>query len=150
MKKTDLKNMLNGFENKEFINLIYDIVKNDGKAEQVLLDFCKKRSNTPKRNIKMENSIKRCWQYVNELIQLDITGDFGEDEEFELFHTLENIENLSANHYIPWNLKKSILDMSIEYIHKKDTYFDEVLIEFCENLCNTKEEKSYLYTNLTN
>lgn len=151
MNKTVLNNLLENYDRDDFINLIYNLIKDNKETEKILLDFCKKHSMSSKQNIIIEKKIRLHWDEAYDIIEEDtLYGGCHYDDEFAVYDEIEEIEKLLKNNKVSWDLRKSILDSALEKIHIDNSTFIDMLLDFCENLCQTKEEELYMADSLSN
>ena len=98
----------------------------------------------------IEKKIRNHWDKAYDIIQEDtLYGGCSYNDEFDVYDEIEEIEKLLKNNNVSWDLRKSILDSALEQIHIDNSSFIDMLLDFCENLCKTKEEELYMAESLS-
>lgn len=144
MDKKTVDKMLENAERKDFIEIISKISKDNYKAEKIIIDWCKNNNkNYQKKAIEIE--LEKLWKQVRTIIsEFNEYGGGPESEEEQACGNLWKIDEIVTEYDISWELRKVILDETLEELNIGNSGFDDILMEVAESLCQNEEENRYL------
>lgn len=109
-----------------------------------MLDYCNRHCEEEK-NLVIQEQIQLYWDVAEEII--DEANEYGSTSykrEDEAYGALNMIDELAEKNKTPWSFRQQIVDGMMKQFYYGNSGFDNSLVESCEVLCQTKEEKLYL------
>lgn len=142
------------FDKEQLKDLIYHMVSESGKAEQILLDYCQKKEEKQKsgnHNLIIEKQFRKHWKKANSIIEeFDMYGGGPESDEEDAYDELKAMGKLLENNEISWEVRREVLDEMLCFVASDNSGFTDCLVDIALVLCRTKEEHLYLADFLNN
>ena len=143
MNYATVKRLLANQSQDELFKIIAKLSSRNDKADSWLLEYSK--------NIKMEDNdefiaikqLNHYWKIARGIIK-EANEYGGSPKEDKGYKTLSKIEDLLSEHEFQWEVRQPIVDEMLEEVYEDNSGFEDTLVEMCELLCQTKEEKLYL------
>jgi len=143
MNFATVKRLLANQSQDELFKIIAKLSSRNDKADSWLLEYSK--------NIKMEDNdefiaikqLNHYWKIARGIIK-EANEYGGSPKEDKGYKTLSKIEDLLSEHEFQWEVRQPIVDEMLEEVYEDNSGFEDTLVEMCELLCQTKEEKLYL------
>ena len=79
-----------------------------------------------------------------DLTVIEEANEFGgtyENREDDAYDALERMETLIKKFKFTWDFRKPIVDEMLEQIFEGNSGFEDMLMDHCEMLCKTRDEK---------
>lgn len=138
-----VKKLLANQEKTELYNIISRLSSYSEDAEEWLLDYCSKKSKKSDSSLIVEKQIQHYWSVAEDIID-DANMYGGTYNEDDAYDALDKIDELVKKNEISWECRRNIVDSMMEQFYAGNSGFDDTLIDSCEVLCQSKEEKLYL------
>lgn len=149
MNKAEIRKLISKYQDKQLRELICLLVEKNIMAQKAFLEYCKKQEETVKTEKYdgiIEKQIQNCWKSASDIIEeFDMYGGGPEEEEDQVYETLENMQELFEEGQVSWKFKKSILDEMLQFVMSDNSGLGDALMDLIlDAVCVTKEEKCYL------
>lgn len=144
MDKKTVEEMLNMASRDDLTDIITKLTKYSSKADQVILDWCKKNNSRCKdQAIGME--LQNLWDDAQAIIsEFNLYGGGSDSDEEEATDALWQMDEIVKKQDVSWNIRVAILDEMLTEFFAGNSGFDDLLIDVAESFCKTKDEKRYL------
>ena len=138
-----VKKLLANQERTELYSIISKLSNYSEDAEEWLLDYCSKKGKKSDSSLIVEKQIQHYWSVAEDIIDEAnmYGGTYNEDDAYD---ALDKIDELAKKNKISWECRRDIVDSMLEQFYIGNSGFDDTLIDTCEILCQSKEEKLYL------
>ena len=139
------KKLLAEQSKQDLIKIIARLSNYSDDAESWLLEYCGKHGAADGRQLAAEKQMRHEWDIAWEIIEE--ANEFGgtyENREDDACDALERMETLIKKNKFTWDFRKPIVDEMLEQIFEGNSGFEDLLMDHCEMLCKTKDEKLYL------
>lgn len=143
MKLETLKKVLSNQDKNELIKIIAKLSNYSPDAEEWLLEYCSKNGNVDDANLIARKQIQHYWYIARDIID-DANAYGGTAQEDEAYDALSKIDELVQKNKLSWEFRRPIVDEMLEQFFYGNSGFDDSLIESCEIMCQSKDEKLYL------
>lgn len=149
MDKKTVDKMLESADRKDLIEIISKISKGNYKAEEVIIDWCK-RNNKKYQKKAIEIELDKFWKQAGTIIsEFNQYGGGPDSEDEQACDNLWKMEKIVTTYDISWEQRREILDGMLEELNIGNSGFDDILIEVSEAFCQNEEETRYLADVLT-
>lgn len=138
-----VKKLLVNQERTELYSIISKLSNYSEDAEEWLLDYCSKKGKKSDSSLIVEKQIQHYWSVAEDIID-DANMYGGTYNEDDVYDALDKIDELAKKNKISWECRRDIVDSMLEQFYIGNSGFDDTLIDTCEILCQSKEEKLYL------
>lgn len=138
-----VKKLLANQERTELYSIISKLSNYSEDAEEWLLDYCSKKGKKSDSSLIVEKQIQHYWSVAEDIID-DANMYGGTYNEDDAYDALDKIDELAKKNKISWECRRDIVDSMLEQFYIGNSGFDDTLIDTCEILCQSKEEKLYL------
>ena len=138
-----VKKLLANQERTELYSIISKLSNYSEDAEEWLLDYCSKKGKKSDSSLIVEKQIQHYWSVAEDIID-DANMYGGTYNEDDVYDALDKIDELAKKNKISWECRRDIVDSMLEQFYIGNSGFDDTLIDTCEILCQSKEEKLYL------
>ena len=138
-----VKKLLANQERTELYSIISKLSNYSEDAEEWLLDYCSKKGKKSDSSLIVEKQIQHYWSVAEDIID-DANMYGGTYNEDDAYDALDTIDELAKKNKISWECRRDIVDSMLEQFYIGNSGFDDTLIDTCEILCQSKEEKLYL------
>ena len=138
-----VKKLLANQERTELYSIISKLSNYSEDAEEWLLDYCSKKGKKSDSSLIVEKQIQHYWSVAEGIID-DANMYGGTYNEDDVYDALDKIDELAKKNKISWECRRDIVDSMLEQFYIGNSGFDDTLIDTCEILCQSKEEKLYL------
>jgi len=138
-----VKKLLANQERTELYSIISKLSNYSEDAEEWLLDYCSKKGKKSDSSLIVEKQIQHYWSVAEGIID-DANMYGGTYNEDDAYDALDKIDELAKKNKISWECRRDIVDSMLEQFYIGNSGFDDTLIDTCEILCQSKEEKLYL------
>ena len=138
-----VKKLLANQERTELYSIISKLSNYSEDAEEWLLDYCSKKGKKSDSSLIVEKQIQHYWSVAEDIID-DANMYGGTYNEDDAYDALDKIDELAKKNKISWECRRDIVDRMLEQFYIGNSGFDDTLIDTCEILCQSKEEKLYL------
>ena len=138
-----VKKLLANQERTELYSIISKLSNYSEDAEEWLLDYCSKKGKKSDSSLIVEKQIQHYWSVAEDIID-DANMYGGTYNEDDAYDALDKIDELAKKNKISWECRRDIVDGMLEQFYIGNSGFDDTLIDTCEILCQSKEEKLYL------
>ena len=144
MDKKTVEEMLIMASRDDLTGIITKLTKCSSKADQVVIDWCKKNNSRCKdRAIGME--LQNLWDDAQEIISdFNLYGGGPDSDEEEAADALWQMDEIVNKQDISWNIRVAILDEMMTEFFAGNSGFDDLLIDVAQSFCKTNDEKRYL------
>ena len=88
----------------------------------------------------VEKQIQHYWSVAEDIID-DANMYGGTYNEDDAYDALDKIDELVKKNEISWECRRNIVDSMMEQFYAGNSGFDDTLIDSCEELCQSKDEK---------
>ncbi|MBO6209974.1 MAG: hypothetical protein J6N99_04720 [Schwartzia sp.] len=139
------KKLLAEQSKQDLIKIIARLSNYSDDAESWLLEYCGKHGAADGRQLAAEKQMRHEWDIAWEIIEE--ANEFGgtyENREDDACDALERMETLIKKCKFTWDFRKPIVDEMLEQIFEGNSGFEDLLMDHCEMLCKTRDEKLYL------
>lgn len=144
MDKKTVEKMLNTASRDDLTNIITKLTKYSSKADQVILDWCKK-NNTNCKDQAICLELQNLWVDAQKIIsKFNVYGGGPDLDEEKAADALWKMDEIVKKQDIPWNIRIAILDEMLTEFFAGNSGFDDLLIDVATSFCKTKDEKRYL------
>lgn len=148
MDKKTVEEMLKTASREDLTDIITKLTKHSSKADQVVLDWCKK-NNSRCRDQAIEMELQNLWDGAQEIIsEFNQYGGGPDSDEEKAADALWQMTEIVEDHEISWDIRVAILDGMLTEFFVGNSGFDDLLIDTAEAFCKTKDEKRYLADSL--
>jgi tetratricopeptide (TPR) repeat protein len=138
-----VKKLLANQERTELYSIISKLSNYSEDAEEWLFDYCSKKGKKSDSSLIVEKQIQHYWSVAEDIID-DANMYGGTYNEDDVYDALDKIDELAKKNKISWECRRDIVDSMLEQFYIGNSGFDDTLIDTCEILCQSKEEKLYL------
>ena len=140
--------LLKDTKREDLIKIIAALSEYNSETNERLLNYCEDHCEEEK-DLVVKEQIQHYWDIAMEIIdEANRYGGTYYKREEEAYDALNIIDKLAQENITPWTFRRQIIDEMMEQFYYGNSGFDDSLVESCEVLCRTKEEKLYLADSL--
>lgn len=143
MNYTTVKRLLAYQSQDELFKIIAKLTSRNEKADSWLLEYCKNCGIDDNEAFIAIKQLNHYWKIARGIIK-DANKYGGTPHENKGYTTLRKIEKLLEEHEFSWEERQPIVDELLIEFYEGNSGFDDALVDMCEVLCQTEEEKLYL------
>jgi len=156
MNGFSLDDKLQSLDSKGLYNLVKTLMEDNSEVHRLILEWFKKNTkslkkvDTKKDEVFLNDELlTEYWGNAEGIIsEFNTYGGGSEEEEDEAYHWLREISELTKEGKISTDTKFDFLDDAFVEYNRKNSGFEDALVDIFFKICQTKEEWEYLVKKL--